>query len=134
MLTTTTLDLTLDTIPPSLNNIYRSVTIKGIARRVLTGDAKQWKKDATTIIRNAGRLHDFDIQPKQPFKIEVLYQAPNVLVWDVDGKAKLLVDSFCEAFGVDDRYLMELHQRKQRGPCAVRLMVMVMGVEQGVLL
>lgn len=35
-------------------------------------------------------------------------------------------DAFCEAFGVDDRYLMELHQRKQRGPCRVALRVMVM--------
>lgn len=127
MLTTTSdLELTLDDMPPSLNNIYRSVTIKGITRRVLTGDAKKWKKDTTIIIRCAGNAQGFAIQPKHPFRIEVLYQAPNVLVWDVDGKGKLLIDSFCEAFGVDDRYLMELHQRKQRGPCQVRMRVMVM--------
>lgn len=120
------LSITLDDMPPSLNNIYRNVTIKGITRRVLTGDAKKWKHDATTIIHNAGRLQGFDIQPKQPFRVDVLYQAPNVLVWDLDGKGKLLIDAFCEAFGVDDRYLMELHQRKQRGPCAVRMRVMVM--------
>lgn len=120
------LDLMLDDMPPSLNNIYRSVTIKGITRRVLTGDAKAWKQSTTIIIRNAGMLQGFALHPKQAFEIEVLYQAPNVLVWDVDGKGKLLIDSFCEAFGVDDRYLMELHQRKQRGPCQVRMRVMVM--------
>lgn len=124
--TTSTLDLLLDIMPPSLNNIYRTVTIKGISRRVLTGDAKKWKHDAITIIHNAGRLQDFDIQPKQPFKIAVLYQAPNVLVWDLDGKGKLLIDAFCEAFGVDDRYLMELHQHKQRGTQSVCMRVMVL--------
>lgn len=123
MTTTTDLALTLDTMPPSLNNLYCTITVKGISRRVLTGDAKKWKADATVIIRNAGRLQGFDIAPKSPFAITVLYQAPNVLVWDVDGKAKLLVDSLCDAFGIDDRYLMELHQRKQRGPCAVALKV-----------
>lgn len=122
-LTTTNLALTLDTMPPSLNNIYRTITVKGISRRVLTGDAKKWKADATIIIRNAGRLQGFDIQPKQPFAITVLYQAPNVNQWDLDGKPKLLIDAFCEAFGVDDRYLMELHQRKQRGVCAVAMKV-----------
>lgn len=127
MLTTTnTIDLVLDIMPPSLNNIYRSVTIKGITRRVLTGDAKKWKQDAITIIRCAGNQQGFVIQPKQPFDIDVLYRAPNVLVWDLDGKGKLLIDAFCEAFGVDDRYLMELHQRKQRGPQSVCMRVMVM--------
>lgn len=123
MTTTTALDLTLDTIPPSLNNIYKTITVKGISRRVLTTEARKWKDYATLIIRTAGRRVGWDIAPKQPFAITVLYQAPNVLVWDVDGKAKLLVDSFCEAFGVDDRYLMDLHQTKQRGPCAVWLRV-----------
>jgi hypothetical protein len=120
------IDITLDDIPPSLNNIYRTVTIKGISRRVLTGDARKWKASTTTIIRNAGKVQGFDIAPKEPFAIAVLYTAPNVLVWDLDGKAKLLIDSFCEAFGVDDRYLMELHQRKQRGPCQVRMRVVMM--------
>jgi hypothetical protein len=120
---TRTLDIVLGDIPPSLNNIYRSLVIDGKPRRVLTGDAKKWKADATTIIRNAGRLHAFAIVPKQPFAIAVLYTAPNVNQWDLDGKAKLLVDAFCEAFGVDDRYMMELHQRKQRGPALVRMRV-----------
>lgn len=33
------LDIVLDELPPSLNNIYRTITIKGISRRVLTGAA-----------------------------------------------------------------------------------------------
>jgi Endodeoxyribonuclease RusA len=124
--TITTLRVMLDTMPPSLNNLYKTITVKGISRRVLSGPAKSWKAYATPIIRNAGRRAGWDIAPKQPFAIEVVYQAPNMLMWDLDGKPKLLIDSLCDAFGVDDRYLMDLRQRKQRGPCAVQLVVMVM--------
>ncbi len=116
-------EITLEDMPPSLNNIYKTVTIKGVGRRVMTADARSWKDSATLLIRNAGRLQGFDIAPKQPFDIDVLYTAPNVLVWDLDGKAKLLIDAFCDAFGIDDRYLMELHQRKQRGACSVQMRV-----------
>ena len=116
-------EITLDDMPPSLNNAYATVTNRGVSRRVMTANARSWKDTATILIRNAGRLRGFDIAPKQPFAIEVLYTAPNVLVWDLDGKAKILVDSFCDAFGVDDRYLMELRQRKQRGACSVHMTV-----------
>lgn len=115
---TCALDIVLDDIPPSLNNIYRTITIKGISRRVLSGAAKKWKADATKIMRVAGSRQGWSIDPKRPFAIVVRYTAPNVLVWDLDGKPKLLIDAFCEAFGVDDRYLMALNQEKQRGQVA----------------
>lgn len=122
---TTTLDLTLDTVPPSLNNLYRTVTIKGVSRRVLSGPAKAWKAGAALVIRNAARRQGFDLAPRQPFAMQVAYQAPNILMWDLDGKPKLLIDSLCEALGVDDRYLMDLRQTKQRGPTGIALRVMV---------
>ena len=120
-----TFEITLLEIPPSLNNAYATVTNRGVSRRVMTSSARSWKDTATLLIRNAGRLSGFDIAPKQPFVIEAIYTAPNVLVWDVDGKAKLLIDAFCDAFGVDDRYLMELRQCKQRGACSVHMKVTV---------
>ncbi len=119
-------EITLDDMPPSLNNLYKSITVKGVTRRVMSNSVRAWKDGATMLIRNAGRLQGFDIAPKQPFAIEVLYTAPNVMAWDLDGKAKILVDSFCDAFGVDDRYLMELHQRKQRGACSVHMAVILL--------
>ena len=119
-------EITLDDMPPSLNNAYATVTNRGVSRRVMTSSARSWKDTATILIRNAGRLNGFDIAPKQPFAIEVLYTAPNVLQWDLDGKPKLLLDSLCDAFGIDDRYLMELHQRKQRGACSVHMIVRIL--------
>jgi len=115
--------VTLDSMPPSLNNLYATIVVKGKQRRVLSGAARAWKDAATTIIRNAGRLQGFDLAPKQPFAIEVVYQAPNVMMWDLDGKSKLLVDALADAFGIDDRYLMELCQHKQRGPVCVEIHV-----------
>lgn len=119
-------EITLNDMPPSLNNAYATVTIKGVSRRVMSNSARAWKDGAVLVIRAAGRFQGFDITPKQPFAIDVLYTAPNVLVWDLDGKAKLLIDAFCGAFGVDDRYLMELRQRKARGACSVHMKVTVL--------
>ena len=118
-------EITLGDMPPSLNNLYKSITVKGVTRRVMSNSARAWKDGAVLVIRAAGRFQGFDIAPKQPFAIEVQYTAPNVLVWDLDGKAKLLIDAFCDAFGVDDRYLMEMRQRKQRGACSVQMKVII---------
>jgi len=118
--------VSLSDMPPSLNNAYNTVTIKGVSRRVLSNSARAWKDGAVFVIRSAGRLQGFDIAPKVPFIINVTYTAPNMLVWDLDGKAKLLIDAFCDAFGIDDRYLMDLHQRKQRGPINVLMSVSVL--------
>ena len=118
--------VSLSDMPPSLNNAYATITVKGVSRRVLSNSARAWKDGAVLIIRSAGRLQGFDIAPKVPFIINVTYTAPNVLVWDLDGKAKLLIDAFCDAFGIDDRYLMDLHQRKQRGPINVLMSVSVL--------
>lgn len=118
-----TFAVTFDVMPPSLNNLYMSVTTKGVTRRVMSNAARAWKDGAVLVIRNAGRMQGFDIAPKQPFTIDVLYTAPNMFQFDLDGKAKLIIDAFCDAFGVDDRYLMDLHQRKQRGLTHVRMEV-----------
>jgi len=117
--------VSLSDMPPSLNNAYNTVTIKGVSRRVMSNSARAWKDGAVLIIRSSGRLQGFDIAPKVPFAVDVTYTAPTVLVWDLDGKAKLLIDAFCDAFGIDDRYLMDLHQRKQRGPINVLMSVSV---------
>jgi len=123
MVTATALIVTLDSMPCSLNNLYATIVVKGKQRRVLSGAARAWKDGAALIIRNAGRLQGFDLAPKQPFAVEVVYQAPNVMQFDLDGKSKLLVDALADAFGIDDRYLMDLRQRKQRGPVCVEMQV-----------
>ena len=119
-------EITLDDMPPSLNNAYATVTNRGVSRRVMTASARSWKDCATLLIRNAGRLQGFDIAPKQPFGIDVTYASPAMLVFDLDWKGKVLIDALCDAFGIDDRYLMDLHQRKQRGSIKVHMRVMLL--------
>src|SRR5687768_11922571 len=110
---TTHLAIILDDVPPSLNNAYRSITIDGKSRRVLTGAARKWKADAIKQIRVAGNRIGWSMAKKTPMLIKIHYRAPNIFVWDLDGKAKLLIDAFCTAFELDDRYVMDLHQTKE---------------------
>ncbi len=116
-------EITLDDMPPSLNNLYSSIDVRGSQRRVLSGAARAWKQSATLIIRTAGRIAGFSIMPRQLFAVTIALQAPNVLQFDLDGKSKLLIDSACEAFGIDDRYLTELKMTKRRGETSVRIRI-----------
>lgn len=112
----TALDIQIDDLPPSLNNIYRTVMVDGKPIRVLTSAAKKWKADAITIIKAAGSRQGWTVAKKVPIIIAIRYFAPNVLVWDIDGKPKLLLDALCSAFAIDDRYVMKLNQEKERSP------------------
>ena len=109
-----TLTIVLGDMPPSLNNAYREVIIERVARRVLTGPAKKWKADAIKQIQVAANRIGWSMAKKTMMQVEVHYQAPNILVWDLDGKLKLLQDAFCEAMGLDDRYVMDIHLSKER--------------------
>jgi Holliday junction resolvase RusA-like endonuclease len=121
----TTLEVTLTEIPPSLNNLYANVEIEGKSRRVLSSAANDWKRSAAWTIKAAAMEQGWTCEKKVPLFVEVFYASPSVLRWDLDGKPKLLLDALCEAFGLDDRYVMTLNQMKARsGLEQVRLRVM----------
>jgi Holliday junction resolvase RusA-like endonuclease len=112
----TAFEVTLDDLPPSLNNLYATIEVKGRSRRILSSAANDWKHQAAWTMVAAAREQGWTVETKVPLRVEVIYAAPDVLRWDLDGKIKLLLDSFCLAFGVDDRYVMSLNQSKARGP------------------
>lgn len=119
------LTVRLDSIPPSLNNLYATVG----NRRVLRSSANDWKRAAAWQMKAAATAQGWSAERKVPLFVEVLYSAPDVLRWDIDGKPKLLLDALCEAFGLDDRYVMSLEQTKVRGPAWVEVRVMTGEVE-----
>jgi len=119
-----TLEVTLTDIPPSLNNLYATIEVEGRSRRVLSSAANDWKRTAGLIIRNAATLQQWTCERKTPLYVEILFASPTVLRWDIDGKAKLLIDALCEAMGLDDRYVMHLDLEKVRsGMEQVRMLV-----------
>lgn len=88
---------TFSPLPPTTNNIY----LQGShGKRILTAEARQWKKTAVDTIRltSIGL-----VLPEQPLALHVRYFPANHQRWDTDGRHKLLVDAFAEAFGIDDR-------------------------------
>jgi Holliday junction resolvase RusA-like endonuclease len=114
--TTAAFAFQIDDIPPSLNNAYKNVIIKGRSQRALTADAKKWKADTAKQIRAGASRQGWSIDKGTLLDITIHYWAPNVLVWDLDGKVKLLLDAFCEVFHIDDRYVIDLHLKKRRSP------------------
>lgn len=114
-------EITLDDMPPSLNNLYSTVYLDGKPRRVLSGEGRRWKESAALIIRTQCRIAGYSIMPRQLFALTITLQAPNYLQWDLDGKSKLLIDALCEALSIDDRYLTELKMTKRRGEENIRI-------------
>lgn len=126
----TILEVTLNELPPSLNHLYATVEIDGKSRRVLSSAANDWKRSAAWEIKAAAMQQGWTCEKKIPLFVEVFYQSPSVLRWDLDGKPKLVLDALCDAFGLDDRYVMRLDQSKARsGLEQMRLRVMKGEVE-----
>lgn len=102
----------LPTLPPTSNNAY--VTVKG--RRVLSGEAKRWKRGAMQIIKNAQQHQEWSVPEKTPIRVDLLFVLPRLYIRDVANMEKLLADVLAAALQVDDRYTVDLRLRKELGP------------------
>ena len=118
-------------MPPSTNNLYRNATTKqGVPIRPLTGEGKRWKADAIKVIGSCANHQGFAAPPKSFLDVTIHYYAPNVLVWDLDGKTKLLLDALSTVLGVDDRYIIDLRLRKRRSITAYLRMRVLLSKER----
>lgn len=92
-------------LPPTMNNLYKSVPVRGPdgSTRLLrapTGDAQKWKRAALKLLQGTSVGL---VLPTEPLALHIRYFPVNRQRWDTDGRHKLLVDAFAEAFGIDDR-------------------------------
>ena len=84
-------------LPPTTNNAYKTLPNGG---RALTFEAKQWKQNAVSTIT----VTSIGLKlPEEPLALHVRLYPPTRQRWDTDGRLKLLVDAFAEAFDLDDR-------------------------------
>ena len=108
-------------LPPSINQQYS--TIKG--RRVLSAEARQWKKRA---LRELGGIFtpEFSERARQGYLalfIDFYFETP--LRRDLDGGLKITQDTICEAIEVDDRRVVDIHLVKRIDPLRPRIVVEV---------
>ena len=113
--------ITLPTVPPSANHMY--VNNPRTRGRFISKEAKSWKEGASTIIKNEIQQQQWTVPPKTSLRVSVIIQHPYILRFDVAGKEKALLDALSDAIGVDDRYVMELVLKKQKGEEQVSVMV-----------
>lgn len=104
-------------VPPSVNNQYLTVG----RRRVLSAPAKAFKRDVKKTIERARLDGTISVATEESLKSSLLgvyltfyFETP--LKRDLDGGLKIALDALCEALGVDDRTVVDLHLTKQIDP------------------
>lgn len=106
-------------LPPSINSQYSTVN----GRRVLSAEARRWKKVA--LGKLAGLFEPvFKRQASEGYLalfIDYFFETP--LRRDLDGGLKITQDVICEALGVDDRRVVDIHLVKRIDPLRPRMAV-----------
>jgi crossover junction endodeoxyribonuclease RusA len=106
-------------LPPGVNNQYSTVN----GRRVLSAEARRWKKQALRALSSTFSL-DFAAQAQAGFLaifIDFYFETP--LRRDLDGGLKIAQDTICEALEVDDRRVVDIHLVKRIDPLRPRIEV-----------
>jgi crossover junction endodeoxyribonuclease RusA len=109
-------------LPPTTNNAYANAPGRG---RVLTSEARAWKQGAVIIARSASK---FGPAVTPPLALHLfVYFADNRR--DLDGAIKLAQDAVCEALGINDRHVHEVHAIRAVDRARPRLVVVVRSME-----
>ena len=111
-------------LPPSINNQYATVG----NRRVLTKEAAQFKRAAKQVLLGlAGAVALSDEEHEQlrtgylGLYLDFYFTSP--LKRDLDGGLKITQDALCEALGIDDRRVVDIHLVKRIDPLHPRVEV-----------
>jgi len=111
-------------LPPSINQQYATVG----QRRVLSRKSRRYKRAVRRAIghlRATGHIgDDFVATARQGYLslfLDFYFKTP--LRRDLDGGLKIAQDAICEALGVDDRRVVDIHLVKRIAPLNPRLEV-----------
>ena len=100
----------IPTLPPTTNQAYRC----GKGRFYMTEEGKAWKTAAQLLVQVADRQPEGFWRGKQLY-VSLIFFDESVLMADVDGRAKLALDSVAAGLGFDDRYVFPLLLDKKKG-------------------
>lgn len=111
-------------LPPGVNNLYVSVN----NRRVLSPEGKAFKsqvKDTLDRMRFEGRLADGALSALRAgylsLFIDFYFASP--MRRDLDGGLKITQDGLCEALGINDNRVVDIHLVKRVDPLRPRIEV-----------
>lgn len=109
-------------LPPSINSQYATVN----GRRVLSRTAQRWKKEASQILDRLALPEPFVATLQNGYLalfIDFYFETP--LRRDLDGGLKIAQDVICQALGIDDRRVVDIHLVKRIDPLRPRIEVEV---------
>ncbi len=111
-------------LPPSINQQY--ATVRG--RRVLSRDSRRYKKEVGKAVRRLwaeGVISDVLVETlRQGFVglfIDFFFETPRRR--DLDGGLKITQDAICDALGVNDNRVVDVHLVKRIDPLRPRIEV-----------
>ena len=118
-------------MPPSVNNQYATVN----GRRVLSQEAARFKRVAIKQVRQAvasGAIPAAEMarltQGYLALFIDFYFETP--LRRDLDGGLKITQDALCEALGLNDNRVVDIHLVKRIDPLRPRIEVELEAVEE----
>jgi crossover junction endodeoxyribonuclease RusA len=110
-------------LPPSINHQYATVG----DRRVLSRDAARFKRAVKEAVRKLGVEALSEVEHERlrteflGLYIDFYFLTP--LKRDLDGGLKITQDALCEALGLDDRKVVDIHLVKRIDPLHPRVEV-----------
>ena len=99
-------------LPPSINHQY--ATVQG--RRVLSRAGREFKRLVVEEVENWLDNHpqvDVALFQQQYLTLTLTFYFRSALRRDLDGGLKIAQDALCEALGVNDNLVVEIHLRKR---------------------
>lgn len=111
-------------LPPGVNNQYATVG----NRRVLSKEASRFKRDVKKLLQGAAGDAAWNETEQARLKAGWLglyfdFYFATPLKRDLDGGLKITQDALCEALGLDDRRVVDIHLVKRIDPLRPRVEV-----------
>ena len=118
-------------LPPGVNNLYVSVN----GRRVLSGEGKRFKADVKARLdemRFCGQLATEVIEKfcAGYLSLFIDFYFPTPLKRDLDGGLKITQDAICEALGINDNRVVDIHLVKRIDPSRPRIEVQLETIDE----
>jgi crossover junction endodeoxyribonuclease RusA len=109
-------------LPPGVNNQY----VTAGRRRVLSKEAKAFRRDVAAIIRerfDRGAIDDtwLDAVRERPLACDLTFYFETPYKRDLDGGLKITLDAVGDQLGLDDRYIVSLTLEKRIDPLHPRV-------------
>ena len=99
-------------LPPSINHQY--ATVQG--RRILSRSAREFKALVAEVVEgwlDAHPLCDAILFQRHYLALTITFYFASALRRDLDGGLKIAQDALCEALGVNDNHVIEIHLSKR---------------------